>query len=59
MQNRVVMAFRKRCKNRGYREISIRYDKEKKSYLVLAVDPLAGIPVSCYFTIEAMHYKFR
>ena len=59
MQNRVVMAFRKRCKNRGYEDISIRYDKEKDSFLVVAVDPLAGIQISCYLTEIAMYYKFR
>ena len=43
MQNNIIMALRKRAKNRGYQEISIKQDpKRKEIYTVSAIDPLTG-----------------
>lgn len=65
MQPVTVLAFRKRLKKRGYKEISItlnvdpvthRYDGK---YLVCAREPLAGVFVNRVCSIEFMHNAFR
>jgi hypothetical protein len=61
MQLPVIMAFRKRLKNWGYTEISIkRVDKNNaQNYTVKAVEPLSGTTVSCEKNIVSMHHLFR
>ena len=65
MQPAEVLAFRKRLKKRGYKDVSIslhvdpathRYDGK---YLVCAREPLAGILVNRVCTVEFMHNAFR
>lgn len=58
MQNIVVMAFRKRLKNLGYKNISIRRDKDGE-YSITAAEPLAGFIVSCKFPLTELYHKAR
>lgn len=59
MQNVVILAFRKRLKKRGYSNVSICKVKDSENYLVTAIEPLAGIQVSCEYDIFAMRDGFR
>lgn len=59
-----VMAFRKRLKKRGYSDIKIfsLLDDDRKPtgrYLVSAVDPLVGIPISREFESFEIMLKFK
>ena len=62
-----IMAFRKRCKKAGYRDVSIRLayghemnqDGRKWMYFVEATEPLADVRVIAMLTLGEMHYKFR
>lgn len=61
MQDIIVMAFRKRLKKRGYRDVSIRRlkDEEKEIYLVTAVEPLGDTLISSKYGIMKMYHTFR
>jgi len=64
MQNNVVMAFRKRLKKYGYRDISIRQVRNDNGattgeYTVTAVEPLGGTVVHVYYTLMMMHHAFK
>lgn len=60
MQNNVVMAFRKRAKNRGYTEIQIyRVENERDLYLISAVEPLFHRVISGKMSLLEMHYCWR
>lgn len=50
-QSREVMAFRKRLKKRGYQDVRIFSIPRKPGYfLVMALEPLAGMGVQCEMT---------
>jgi len=57
------MAFRKRLKSVGYRDISIKqvYDEgiPTSEYSVTAVEPLGGTTVRVYFTLVMMDHAFK
>lgn len=57
-QDVVVMAFRKRLKNRGYICISIKR-LSSGNFLVSAVEPLAGFGVQVEMSIVDMHLSMR
>lgn len=63
MQNLIVLAFRKRLKNRGYTKVSILQIKNSKSpaerYLIRAVEPLAGTLVERKCGLAYMSEAFR
>jgi len=63
MQCAVVMAFRKRLKNVGYRDISIKQVRNEgiptSEYTVTAVEPLGGIKIQVYFTLAMMDHAFK
>ena len=64
MQNNVVMAFRKRMKRYGYRDISIRMARSQSGiplgqYTVSAVEPLGGVVVQTCYTVSMMHHAFK
>lgn len=64
MQNHVVMAFRKRLKSYGYKNVSICQKKVDGKvvpgiYVVSAVEPLGGISVSAELTVGTMSFIFR
>lgn len=63
MQNRIVLAFRKRLKKRGYRDVSIvqikYYGLFYGDYLVRAVEPLAGTLVERKCDLDYMYRAFR
>lgn len=60
MQNQSVMAFRKRLKSFGYKEISIfKIRPFDGYYLVSAVEPLAGVKVSVKMGICDMQKAFK
>lgn len=63
MQSNIVMAFRKRLKRWGYRDISIRqYCVEgipSGEYSVIATEPLAGMKVCANYTLAMMHHAFK
>ena len=60
MQVTTVMAFRKRLKNRGYADISIKKVKDKNNYYVIsAVEPLAKVTVSVEYYVGQMNSSFR
>jgi len=60
MQKPTVMAFRKRMKKRGYKDIRI-YESawQYNVYDVSGVEPLAGTRVKTQVTIDEMHLAFR
>lgn len=58
MQDNIVMAFRKRLKNAGYKDISI-YKMYGDKYQVQAREPLAGTMVSVTYPRIQLHYLFR
>ncbi len=59
MQPTIVMAFRKRLKSYGYKDVSIKFDCDSKLYLVSAVDPLGGILISRLCGLEFMYNSFH
>ena len=63
MQNRVVMAFRKRLIKRGYTHVSILREKIDGVftgyYVVNAVEPLGGSAVSVVYSVARMQWDFR
>lgn len=56
-QDRVVMAFRKRMKKRGYKEIQIKKSALSGLYDVSAIEPVFLQEVSGKMTIEMMYVK--
>lgn len=66
-QSSIIMAFRKRMKKAGYRDISIRLalghvdnqNGRKWMYFVEAVEPLADVHVIAMLTELDMYHKFR
>ena len=66
-QDPVIMAFRKRVKSFGYRDVSIRLayghienqHGRKWMYFVEATEPLAGQPVIAMLTVAEMYRRFR
>lgn len=64
MQCPAIMAFRKRLKSFGYLNVSICQKKVDGKivpgvYVVSAVEPLAGIPVSAEYSVGRMAHSFR
>ena len=65
MQNRVILAFRKRLRKRGYTDISVFQVKHPLTrvftgkYLVRAVEPLSGISVTRECSLDYMDHAFR
>lgn len=57
-QNNIVMAFRKRLKKRGYSDVSI-FRLRSGRYRVSAVDPLVGILLVKFFTLEELNQMMR
>jgi hypothetical protein len=56
-QHRTLLAFRKRCKKRGYRDIHIKqHPTDKERYIVEAREPLAGQIVKAVYSLEAFGY---
>lgn len=58
MQNSVLLAFRKRCKNRGYTNIHITKFNET-TYVVSAVEPLSKTTVQAIYDISTFNSLFR
>ena len=63
MQSNIVMAFRKRLKKTGYEDISIKQMRGEGipagEYTVTAIEPLAGMKITAYYTLSAMHMAFK
>lgn len=66
MQHRFLLAFRKRAKNRGYRDISIKfaglYNDEPDSeplYTVSAIDPLSCTYVHATYVLSTFSKLLR
>ena len=59
VQPAYVMAFRKRMKKRGYKNISIKYRKDLKMYVVSGDEPLCGVRVVKYCGIDFLCNGFR
>ena len=65
MQKVQVMAFRKRLKKRGYKDISIIQKKDDNgkviplTYIITAQEPLTKETVSAVYTIDQMIITFR
>lgn len=64
MQDHILLAFRKRAKNRGYTNIHIvqardRFGPIKDYYIVSAVDPLSGSFVQASYSILQFHSLLR
>lgn len=66
MQSPVLLAFRKRLKNRGYTQISIKRCNKPDDvidnddyYCVTAVEPLAGAEVSLISALTSFHSMMR
>lgn len=63
MQPSILLAFRKRCKKRGYTEIHITRRKEllKKSeyYVVSAIEPLTHTKVEAVYHLTTFHHLMR
>ena len=59
MQNPVIMAFRKRLKKRGYKDVSIKFNKESGLYVISALEPLANILINVEYSIDRMFGSFR
>ncbi len=64
-QSTDVMAFRKRLKSKGYKDISIIYQAEESKkvtqriYSVTAREPLAGVIVRRQCSEIEMHFMFK
>lgn len=56
-QNTTVMAFRKRLRIRGYREISI--VSHGRFYHVSYIDPISGARLECGITEDRMFHVFK
>ena len=53
MQNTILLAFRKRLKNRGYTNISIcRCKDHNNCYVCTCNEPLSNTPVRCEYSLE-------
>lgn len=62
MQNTIIMAFRKRLKNRGYKNVSIKIIKEgenKGKYIVTAEEPLSYTNITKICDEYFMNTKFK
>lgn len=62
MQPRELLAFRKRAKNRGYRDISIKFagnDSGEPKYTVSAIDPLSRSFVSATYLLSTFTFLLR
>lgn len=57
-QNNIIMAFRKRLKKRGYRDISIRF-KDSGLYVISAIEPLSEERVRVERGVVFMSHAFR
>jgi hypothetical protein len=60
VQPAYVMAFRKRMKKRGYKNITIKYRKDKKMYVVSGDEPLSGCRVirECGYDFICNGFRF-
>lgn len=55
-----LLAFRKRCKKRGYRNIHIKqHPTEKDRYIVEAREPLAGQIVTVVYSLDTFCQLMR
>lgn len=60
MQHRILLAFRKRLKNRGYTNISICRSKTiQDNYIVTAREPLANVKVSIEYSLSTFSHLMR
>lgn len=65
MQDKILLAFRKRLKNRGYYDISIYRSAERDAfgrrnkYTVTCKEPLNGTPVIVTHELMQFHYLLR
>ena len=65
MQDNILLAFRKRLKNRGYYDISIYRSVERDAfgrrnkYTVTCKEPLNGTPVIFTHDLIQFHYLLR
>lgn len=59
MQNPVIMAFRKRLKKRGYKDVSIKFNKESGLYVISALESLANTLINVEYSIDRMFGSFR
>lgn len=59
MQNPVIMAFRKRLKKRGYKDVSIKFNKESGLYVISALELLANTLINVEYSIDRMFGSFR
>lgn len=53
------MAFRKRLKKRGYKDVSIKFNKESGLYVISALEPLANTLINVEYSIDRMFRSFR
>lgn len=59
-QHYTLLAFRKRCKKRGYKDIHIKqHPTEKGRYIVEAREPLAGQIVKAVYSLETFGALMR
>lgn len=65
MQHHILLAFRKRLLNRGYRNISICKARDENNniksdyYVVTATEPLTNTVVSAEFQLSSFYYLMR
>ncbi len=60
MQHRILLAFRKRLKNRGYTEISIYQSKfYPQNYIVRAREPLSNQFITCEYPLLKFNELMR
>lgn len=60
MQHRILLAFRKRLKNRGYTEISIYQSKfHPQNYIVMAREPLSNQFITCEYPLLKFNELMR
>ncbi len=60
MQNKILLSFRKRLKNRGYNEISIYQNKlNPQNYIVRAREPLSNQFITCEYPLLKFNELMR
>lgn len=60
MQNKILLSFRKRLKNRGYTEISIYQSKyNPQNYIVRAREPLSNQFITCEYPLLKFNELMR
>lgn len=60
MQNKILLSFRKRLKNRGYTEISIFQSKyNPQNYIVRTREPLSNQFITCEYPLLKFNELMR